>query len=104
MGLFGTIGSTLITDVLKAIGFVGGLLGLLKQQGIPTGSLGTWVAAEIANEQAIQADYDSGQAVVLGSFVFTDQAGQSDCVVVGVKRDGPAYGTLFGTNPTPPPA
>lgn len=93
-GFFGII----VADIIKGLSILGGLLGVLKANGISTGSIGSMVAQDITNVEAYQTDYDSGQAVIVGKFQYSDAQGTSEAIVAVMKQGGPAYASLFGSS------
>ena len=98
MSVLSGIGKTIVSDFLTGVHLLGDLLTSLKNNGVVIPVLGTFIEQQIENVEAAQADYDSGQAVVVGSFAVSDPAGASDAVLIAVKKDGAVYETLFGSN------
>lgn len=79
--------------ILKVVGVLGGIFAALKANNVAP-SLDTVALADITSIQAYEADYASGQAVIIGNLSLNGQAG----VVAVMDVGGPAYQALFGSN------
>lgn len=80
----------MIAFILRILGYAASVFGAAKQFGLNVGPIGAEVM-NILDETSIgMADYEAGQAVVLGTFT---QAGAPGTIVV-VKNGGPAAKSL----------
>lgn len=98
-GVEHAVGAALTTAVavaLQGLGLVKSFALSLKANGIDPFGLDDLVVAQVDNVQAVQTDYDNGQAVVLGALPIVDSSGSSVMTVVGVKQGGTVYTQLFG--------
>lgn len=103
MASFGQLASTVIADLLKAFGLLGGLLSLLQAQGISTGSIGSLATQTITNTEAYETDIANGQGVVVASVDITSDAPNTSSpigtvVLVAMTQGGTAYQSLFGSS------
>jgi len=81
------------TFILKIVGIIGGVFGVLKTAGVaPT--LSQLVVNDVTSIAAYEADFNSGQAVVIATTSILNEAA---VIVVMRSGDYPAYGLLFGT-------
>lgn len=81
---------TIITTIL---GLAGGLLGVLKTNGINTGEVGAAATTIVSTTTEDLSDYENGQAVVVSTISVGGKAG----VLVAMDTAGAAYATLFGS-------
>jgi hypothetical protein len=77
----------------KVIGIIAGVFGVLKASGVAP-NLDSVAIADITSIQAYEADYDNGQAIVIGTLSLDGKAG----VIAAMADGGPAYQALFGSN------
>lgn len=76
--------------ILVALQAAAALIAGLKSSGVNLGPIGDVVAKDIAEYTASKANYENGQAVVVGTFSENNVQGY----IVAVKQGGQAAGTL----------
>lgn len=80
----------MLNTIFNVLSQVAGAIGLLKGAGVNLGPIGDEVLKVIQATAADKANFEGGQAVVIGHF----SEGGIPGTIVAVKNGGPAAGSL----------
>lgn len=80
----------MLSTIFNVLGAIGSALGTLKLGGVNIGPIGNEALKVIDATEADHANFESGQAVVVGTFTENGVKGY----IVAVKAGGPAASAL----------